>query len=80
MHWAPLHTRQAMAIALAAFGLLLVVMLATAPDLATLDLSLGSGSGAVEAAPAAEVERPATERPAWVADPLASPLAGLAAD
>ena len=77
MRWAPLHTGQVLAAALAALALMLLAMLAAAPDLATLDLSLGSGAGAAEAAPAGEVERPA-ERPAWAADPLASPLDRLA--
>jgi len=80
MHWAPLHTRQVLAVALVAMVFMLVAMLATAPDLATFDLSLGSGSGGVEAAPAAEIERPAGERPGWVTDPLISPLERLRAE
>ena len=78
MHWAPLHTRQILAIALVALAAMLLAMLAAAPDLATLELSLGSGAESVEAAPAAEA-RPVAERPAWMTDPLASPLQTLAA-
>jgi hypothetical protein len=64
-----------MAAALAALALAWIVMLAAASSLGTPDFSIGSGSASSPPA----VEAPAGERgtPAWVSDPLASPLERL---
>lgn len=77
MRWAPLHPRQAMVIALAAFAMMLFLSTLTAPDLASLDLSIPSGGA--ESAVSEPVQETAeqTGTPAWVTDPMASPLRGF---
>jgi len=57
----------------------LLVLLAAAPDLGTLDFSLGGG-GAPTAEPAipANPQVTAPPEPTWATDPLAPPLEGLA--
>ena len=67
MRWAPLHPRQLIALGLIMLAVMLAMMLATAPDLGSLDFSIGSSSD-VSATP------PSSGEPTWVHDPLAPPL------
>jgi len=82
MHALPSHPRNPLVAGLLALLLALLVMLAAAPELGTLDLSLGGGTS-TDVAPVAQpapvsapVESPSA--PAWVTDPLASPIQTLA--
>lgn len=79
MRWAPLHPRQIFAVASAAFVMALVLMLAAAPDLATLDFSIGSDAGRpdVSAPIPNAIEAVPSGPPEWVTDPLAPPLREL---
>jgi hypothetical protein len=70
MRWAPIHPRQLLALGLLLLAVMLATMLAAAPDLSTLDFSIG---GAAETSSA-----PSTGQPTWVTDPLAPPLEDLA--
>ena len=72
MRWAPLHPRQMLALGLLVLAMALAAMLAAAPDLGTLDFSIGSSSEQTTSAP------PSTGEPTWVTDPLAPPLSELA--
>lgn len=79
MRWAPLHPRQMLAILAATLLTMLLLMLLAAPDLATLDFSLGSdaaSSGSPTPLPD-RVEPTDAPAPTWVTDPLAPPLDGL---
>jgi len=78
MRWTPLHPRQVMTMTLAMLVFMAFLMLAAAPDLGTLDLSLGSGSNSSDAAPAlaAPPADPAAT-PAWTTDPFAPRLEAL---
>lgn len=73
MRWAPLHPRQLLALGLLVFGLALLITLATAPDLSTLDFSIGSSSSSGAGAPT-----PPAAEPQWVKEPFAPPLDTLA--
>lgn len=70
MRWAPIHPRQLLALGLLTLALMLVTLLAAAPDLGPLDFSIG---GATESS-----STPTTDTPTWVTDPLAPPLGDLA--
>ena len=81
MRWAPLHPRQMLAIAGASLVMALLLMLAAAPDLATLDFSIGSDAAESGSSSAVILDRPeatAGDQPVWVSDPLAPPLDALA--
>lgn len=69
MHALPTLPRPGLLAAAAAIALALALLLAAAPDLASLDLSLGGGS----AAPEASATIPAGT-PTWVENPVAPPL------
>jgi hypothetical protein len=72
MHALPSHPRHPLVAGLVALLVALLVMAATAPDLGTLDLSVGGG---VEAPNGEQVARPQVgAEPTWVAEPLAAPL------
>ncbi len=75
MHALPSYPRNPLAAGLLALVLALVAMAAAAPDLGSLDLSVGGGSSAVETtvAPTPDAGSPAT----WVHDPLAPPVETL---
>lgn len=74
MRATPLHPRQVTALLALALAMMLVLALATAPDLDMLSLSVGS-----EAASTSEPAMSTTqsETPAWVTDPLRSPIETL---
>ena len=70
MHLNPLHPRQLLLLGALTMLAALFVLAVAAPDLSTLDFSIGGGGDAVVA--------PQTPgEPAWVADPLASPVQTL---
>lgn len=70
MHLNPLHPRQLLVLGALTMLAALVVLAVAAPDLSTLDFSIGGGGEAVVA--------PQTSgEPGWVADPLASPVQTL---
>jgi hypothetical protein len=72
-----MHPHSLLATACAALALSVGLMLATAPDLGSLDFSLGTAqTGGAGAAAPAEVQTTQAP-PAWLADPLASPLEAL---
>jgi len=74
MRATPLHPRQLTALLLLALALALALVLSTAPDLEPLSLSIGS-----EPASTSDGTTPAQSgTPAWVDDPLRSPLETLA--
>jgi hypothetical protein len=58
MRRAPLHPRQWLAYAFLSFMLFLALTLAAAPDLSTMDFSIGSESGGAAPAPAAPTDDP----------------------
>jgi len=69
-----------MAIALTTLVLMVMVMLAAASNLGSMDFSLGSGSdgqAATSTLPAGPVEATSPGKPAWVTDPLAPPMSTL---
>jgi hypothetical protein len=80
MRWAPHYSPQMLVLGFGMLLLMLVVMLAAAPDLGTLDFSIGGGGE--PAAPASDApfslpvieQGPAPAEPTWVSDPLAAPL------
>ena len=74
MRATPLHPRQLTALLLVALALALALALATAPDLEPLSLSIGSEPASTSEAPTAAQ----SGTPAWVSDPLRSPLETLA--
>ena len=76
MHALPSHPRHPLLFGLLALLLALLVMAAAAPDLGTLDLSLGGSSPVAEPAPTAPAPV-APGDPAWVADPLRPPVETL---
>jgi hypothetical protein len=77
MHALPSHPKHPLLIGLLALLLALLVMAAAAPDLGTLDFSLGGGGDAASP-PAVETAAPAPAgEPTWVGDPLRSPLETL---
>ena len=83
MHALPAHPKNPLVLGLLVLALALLVLAAAAPDLGTLEFSLGSGSGSetssgTSAAPTAPQGTTPAE-PTWVTDPLASPLQQLAA-
>ena len=70
MRWAPIHPRQLLALGLLTLALALLTLLAAAPELGTLDFSIGGAAGTSSA--------PTSGTPTWVTDPLAPPLSDLA--
>lgn len=77
MRWSPPHPREALVVIGASLLLALLLVLAAAPDLATMDFSIRSDTGGSPAAGPVVADDPAREAPAWVRDPLASPLTAL---
>ena len=77
MHALPSHPKHPFLLAALALLVALTLMAAAAPDLGTLDLSLGR-DGVVVTQDTAPTAGPAGA-PRWVAEPLAAPLDGLAA-
>lgn len=74
MRATPLHPRQLTALLLLTLALMLVLVLANAPDLGSLSLSIGS-----EPASTGEATTPSQSgTPAWVSDPLRPPHEALA--
>ena len=70
MRWAPLHPRQLITLGLLTLAMMLAMMLVAAPDLGSLDFSIGGTSS--ETAP---VQAPTISgEPTWVNDPLAPPM------
>jgi len=82
MRWAPQYSPHWLLLALGTLVLSLVLMLAAAPELGTLDFSIG-GAGPETSAPASGGTLSATPQvgappePAWATEPLAAPLDGL---
>ena len=72
MHALPSYPRSPLVAGLVALALALAAMAAAAPDLGSLDLSIGGGSSAAETyvLPASGGEATAT----WATDPLAPPV------
>jgi hypothetical protein len=68
MRRAPLHSPHMLAMTFAVIALAFLFLLATAPDLGSLDFSTGSGN-----APPAE-PAPSSAGSSWLADPLIAPL------
>ena len=79
MHALPSYPKSPLIVGMLVFVLALFVIAAAAPDLASVEFSLpwdGTGTATPESAtPAA----PPASEPAWVGDPLASPLESLSA-
>jgi hypothetical protein len=73
MHPIDFHPKHPVMLALGIALLALLAALASPPDLATWDFSLGGGEA--PSAPAAETPAPQAETaPVWVTDPLRPPL------
>jgi len=72
MHLIDFHPKQPLLIGLAVLLVAVLLMLASAPDVATLDFTLG-GDGAVATAPEESASTP-SGKPAWATEPLRSPL------
>ncbi len=72
MHALPSYPRSPLVAGLVALVLALAAMAATAPDLGSLDLSIGGGSSAAETyvLPAGGGDAPAP----WATEPLAPPV------
>lgn len=69
MHLNPLHPRQLLLLGALTMLAALFVLAAAAPDLGTLDFSLGGGGEAAPATPAA-----GASGASWAADPLVAPV------
>jgi hypothetical protein len=78
MHALPSHPKHPVLFGLLVLILALVLMAASAPELGTLDFSVGGGgeASAPSAAPA-PVSPPIDATPAWATDPLAPPVEQL---
>lgn len=74
MHAPHFHPTHPLALGLLLLMLALLAMATAAPDLGSLDLSFGGGGAA-----ATDVTPVAQGAPAWVADPLVTPLEQLQA-
>ena len=80
MHALPSHPRNPLVAGVVALLLALVVMLAAAPELGTLDLSIGGGGGSAAdtyVPPAADPVATEAPAPTWTTDPLAPPVERL---
>ncbi len=79
MRWTPLHPRQVVTLGLLALMMFLVLMLATAPELGSLDFSLGTDSGQTGPAGAGTMADLGSGegRQVSVDNPLISPLIEL---
>jgi len=78
MHALPSLPKHPLVVSLLALLAALLVLAVAAPELRTLDVSLGGGTMAETSDRAPAVSAPAGT-PTWVADPLAQPLDRLAA-
>ncbi len=76
MHAPHFHPTHPFALGLLLLMFALVAMATAAPDLGTLDLSLGGGT---DTAPAATQDPAPTQAPAWTSDPMVTPLEQLGA-
>jgi hypothetical protein len=79
MHALPSHPKHPLVAAFVALVAALIVMAAAAPDLGTVDLSLGGGSSTAQPAAPAASDVATSSKPAWVTDPLLPPTYNLTA-
>lgn len=81
MHAPFSHPRHPLVLGLFVLVFALLVMAAAAPDLGTLDFSIGGDTASTSQAPPAIPTNPEVTPaagPTWVSDPLAAPLEQLA--
>lgn len=71
MHALPSHPRHPVLFGLLVLLVALLAMAAAAPELGTLDFSIGGGEASPASAPAVTTE------PLWATDPLAPPVEHL---
>lgn len=74
MHALPSHPKHPLLVGLLVLALALLMLAAAAPELGTLDFSIG---GAGEATPASTPAAPVDPTPAWTTEPLAPPVETL---
>jgi hypothetical protein len=81
MHALPSHPKHPLVAAMVALLAALAIMAATAPDLGSVNLSLGGGApseASVEHAVPASPHPGTSSKPVWVSDPLSPPTLTLA--